>query len=251
MTNSPQWLYPLRRTTSEPTARLLVFPYAAAGANSLRPLVTRLPERIELLGVALPGRERRFGESPSTSHEEIVAGVLDDLRRREPLTTHLFGHSMGASLALALAVTAPECCHGVVISGRPPAASALAAMAQMTNEQILQFLGAAGQTNAKLLADEFWRHRLLGLYRSDVRLDVATSRAIGQCRLDHHLVVLGGADDPYVAPAGLAGWAQRTIRDCDVHLLPGSHFYLLDPVNFPAIVEVLTAAVAAPELAHH
>lgn len=249
MATTPDWIYPLRKAGGEPDARLLVFPYAAAGASSLRPLLTGLPARIELLGVSLPGRERRFGEPPSTDHEQIVAEVVADLARRDRRTTYLFGHSMGASLALALAVAAPDLVDGVVISAREPTGTALEAILGLTDDQIVEFLGAAGGTAPKLLADDFWRRRLLDLYRSDVRLDDTTSRAVQRHRLRQHLVVLGGADDPWVAPGRLAGWAARTTGRCGVRVLPGEHFYLLDPANFPAIVDTLDTAIVAPALA--
>lgn len=67
MTSSrvPWWpLMRLREAVTAPRARLLVFPHSGSGPNSLFPLVEPLPEDVEVLGLSLPGRERRFGEPP-------------------------------------------------------------------------------------------------------------------------------------------------------------------------------------------
>lgn len=245
MPKPPEWLFPLRKESAAPTSRLLVFPYAAAGASSLRPLVTGLPDTVELLGVSLPGRERRFGEPPLTSHPEIVDGVVAELSVREPLPTYLLGHSMGASLALALAAAAPRLCRGVVVSSRRPTGFAMGMMLSLTDEEIVGFFGAVGNTAPKLLADPFWRDRLVQLFRSDSVLDEQTTQAIADHQLDLHVIALGGADDPYVDARELNGWALRTTGRCDVVILPGEHFFLLDPVNHPAVLRVLADALCA------
>ncbi|MFD0631671.1 thioesterase II family protein [Catenulispora yoronensis] len=116
----PEWLSPLRRAGGPVRSRLVVVPYAAAGATALRPVLTGLPEDVELLGVSLPGRERRFGEPPAGSIEEIVEPVVAELTAREPVPTTLFGHCMGASLAVVLALRHPELFGGLVVSGQDP-----------------------------------------------------------------------------------------------------------------------------------
>jgi surfactin synthase thioesterase subunit len=243
MGKKPDWLFPLRKAASNPSARLLVFPYAAAGASALRPLMTRLPESVELLGVALPGRERRFGEPPATSHVEIVQAVAGELAAREPLPAYLFGHSMGASLALALALMEPELCQGVVVSGRKPTGVTMSSVLGMADDEIVSFLGAVGNTAPQLLKDIFWQDRLIQLFRSDTALNVQTSQAIESGLVSQHLIVLGGTDDPYVDPRGLDAWAQRTSGGCDVMVFPGNHFFLLDPSNLPAIASVLGSGI--------
>ncbi|MFC1439462.1 alpha/beta fold hydrolase [Streptacidiphilus sp. N1-10] len=242
----PQWLFPLRKQSPDaaaPQARLLVLPYAAAGAASLRPLVAALPAEIQVLGVSLPGRERRFSEPPVTGHTEIVTAVTRELAALPPLPTWLFGHSMGASLALACALAAPELCHGVAVSARKPTGVALESLRGLDDEQIVGFFGAVGNTAPKLLADPFWRARLIDLFRSDTRLDEEVSAAIEGAPLDLPVLALGGADDPYVPAAELYEWERRTSGGCEVQVLPGAHFYLLDPGNRAAVQQALDGAL--------
>ncbi|WP_377267923.1 thioesterase II family protein [Peterkaempfera sp. SMS 1(5)a] len=239
---APHWLFPLRKQPKDapaPQARLLVLPYAAAGAASLRPLVAGLPAGIEVLGVSLPGRERRFSEPPVTGHIEIVTAVTRELAQLPTLPTWLFGHSMGASLALACALAAPELCAGVAVSARKPTGVALASMRGLSDEEIVGFFGAVGNTAPKLLEDPFWRARLIELFRNDTQLDEEVSAAIEGAPFHLPVLALGGADDPYVAAAELDEWEQRTSGRCEVVVLPGAHFYLLDPANRAAVQQAL------------
>ncbi len=241
-TDPPQWLFPLRKRPKDAppeTARLVVFPYAAAGAASLRPLVAGLPAEIEVLGVSLPGRERRFSEPPVAGHEEIVTAVAHELADLEPLPTWFLGHSMGVSLALACAAATPALCHGVVISARKPTGVALETLRGLDDDDIVGFFTAAGNTAPKLLEDDFWRTKLIELFRSDTRLDAETTHAMDGVRLESPLLILGGADDPYVPPAELRDWAQRTAGRCETRILPGAHFFLLDPDNRDAVQQAL------------
>jgi pyochelin biosynthesis protein PchC len=235
-----QWLFPLRRGGEQFSSRLLVFPYAAAGPTALRPLLTRLPASVQILGVALPGRERRFEESPEITLAELVRGVTGDLGALGGPPTVLFGHSLGAALAVALAVAAPEICSGVIVSGRVPNGAGLGDLRAMADEQIASFLAAVGNTSGHLLADPFWRARLVRLFRQDTELDVDASRAAGSGTLRAPILALGGTADPYVRPGDLRAWAGRTGGPCRVEVFPGEHFFLLDPANHAPIAAVLT-----------
>ncbi|MGW7302416.1 thioesterase II family protein [Streptomyces sp. NPDC054829] len=235
----PDWLYPLRKTAAQPRARLVVFPYAAAGATALRPVLTGLPDEIELLGVALPGRERRFSEPPASALDEIVDAVATELTAGEPVPTCVFGHCMGAGMALVLALAHPHLVRGAVVSGRNPPDVPRSTYRPMDDADIVGFLESAGNTAPELLADAFWRNKLLELFRSDAELGEQASQVIEAGPLGQDLLVLGGADDPYVSPGGLDSWAARTSGRCDVLVLPGDHFFVIDPPNIPVITRAL------------
>lgn len=239
----PGWLFPLRRPGGSPSIRLIAFPYAAAGASALRPLVARLPRSIELLGAALPGRERRFSEPPQTSHTQIVQAVAAELAAREPLPTYLFGHSMGASLATAVALAEPALCQGVIVSACKPRRLASLASSALTDDEIATFLSDAGKTAQQLLENDFWRNRLVSLFRSDTELHEQTLRATMDGVLTQHVIALGGADDPYIDARDLGSWSARTKGPCDVMIFQGRHFFLLEDNNLPIIASALSDAI--------
>jgi surfactin synthase thioesterase subunit len=253
MSTEPDWLFPLRKAAeSGHTARLIVFPFAASGPTSLRPLVTHLPSTVELLGVSLPGRERRFGEPPQTTVAEVVSGVGEGLAAREPLPTYLFGHSMGASLALAFALSAPGYCSAIAISGSKPRAAALGRLdGVVRDDEVVTFFGSLGNTRPQLLNDPYWRDHLIQLFRHDNELDVAAAQVIASGLLCEPLIVLGGAQDPYIDAGELAGWAAHTTGPCEVAIFPGEHFFLLDPVNIPAVSAALSELTSGTTAAVH
>jgi pyochelin biosynthesis protein PchC len=240
----PDWLFPLRKVDASPRARLLVFPYAAAGPTALRPVLTGLPDQVELLGVALPGRERRFGEPPATALNEIVDAVATELAATEPLPTCVFGHCMGAALALVLALAQAQLCRGAVVSGCNPPGVRRSATPAMTDTEIIEFLDAAGNTAPQLLEDAFWRNKLIELFRSDAELGGQAAQVVEAGLLSQDLLVLGGAHDPYVDAGGLDAWAARTSGQCDVLVLPGDHFFVIDPRNIPVVASALGDLVA-------
>ncbi|WP_415952956.1 thioesterase II family protein [Streptomyces sp. KLOTTS4A1] len=241
---SPQWIYPLRKPSGPYRSRLVVFPYATAGPSALRPLLTRLPDTTEVLGVALPGRERRFGEQPDTTPADVVRGVAEALAARPELPTHLFGHSMGAGLAVALALADPGACEGLVLSGRPPGPVAHDSLRALSDEEIFRFLTSVGNTRPELAQDGFWRDRLIRLFHSDTALDRQTA-LLADGTLQERLLILGGDEDPYVDVPSLAGWADRTTGPCEVRIFPGDHFYLLDDAARPDVAAALAAHLDA------
>ncbi|WP_034263873.1 thioesterase II family protein [Actinospica robiniae] len=243
MSKRPDWIFPLRKAGGAPSCRLVVFPYAAAGASALRPLVTLLPDSVELLGVALPGRERRFGEPAATTFPEIMRGVVDDLAARPELPTFLLGHSLGASLAVALARSVPEICSGIIVSARRPAHVALAPILAMSDEEVGSFLDELGNTAPQLLGEPYWRDRLIQLFRHDTELDIEASHVAETRLLTQPLTVLAGSEDPYVDVRDLDAWAARTSGHCDIRIYPGDHFFLLDPGNLAVVADALSAFI--------
>jgi pyochelin biosynthetic protein PchC len=240
MPGDPQWIFPLRKNSDRPISRLLVFPFAAAGPTALRSLVVDLPDSVEVMGVALPGRERRFGERPSSSLTAVTDSLSAALHALVPLPTYLLGHSMGAGLALTLALTDPECCAGLVVSGRKPRGVALDTIRGLSDAEIVAFLARVGSTKAELLAEPFWRDRLIQLFRSDTELDVQAAPLIESGRLTQPMLAIGGLEDSHVAPDSLSAWHDYTSGRCAVLTLPGDHFYLLDPANHPAMSGALS-----------
>ncbi|MDL4775355.1 MULTISPECIES: thioesterase II family protein [Thermomonosporaceae] len=108
-----------------PAVRLFGFPNVGAGPTAFAGLARRLPARVEMWGVALPGREARFTEPPRTELAPLVAELAAALL---PHTDHpyaLFGYCSGALLAYLVArrladLGAPDPVRLVVADYPPP-----------------------------------------------------------------------------------------------------------------------------------
>src|SRR5947209_9460107 len=164
----PAWTSALRPSAGPYRARLVAFPHSAAGPNTLLPLMALLPGWIQILGVTLPGRERRFGEPPGTTVTEVVSCVRRELSDPGEAPTFLFGHSLGGYLAYCLAMSEPGCCAGLILSGLLPERPPGAIEATASDTDFLAFLRE--NTAPELLADDLWREHLLQLVRQDVDL---------------------------------------------------------------------------------
>src|SRR4051812_7884010 len=80
--------------------RLVCFGPAGGGASFFRRWPDLVPSNVEVLAVQLPGRETRLAEEPHHDIMESAQAVVRSLMVRNGLPTVLFGHSMGALLAL-------------------------------------------------------------------------------------------------------------------------------------------------------
>ncbi|MFG2521038.1 thioesterase II family protein [Streptomyces sp. NPDC048527] len=232
----------MRQPPHDPARRVVVFPHSGAGPNTLLPLVEQLPAEYEVLGVTLPGRERRFAESPEVAPSDLVAAVGRELTALKPCPTLFFGHSLGASIAVAVALAEPATCSALLVSAQLPGGSQIERSAEWDDADLLRVMEQGDGTPAELLADPVWLEHTLQLLRADLQLGGALGKLSLQALPAVPLTVLGGSQDRLVPAERLAEWSARASVDVRVKLFPGGHFYLLDQANIAAVA----AEIAAP-----
>jgi len=83
--------------------RLFCFPYAGGSASIYLPFKDKIGDEIELIAVQLTGRAERMFEDPIKDMDELVNILYAQISHslNEPFA--FFGHSMGGSIAYALA----------------------------------------------------------------------------------------------------------------------------------------------------
>lgn len=225
------WLVPLRRTGGEVRQRIVLFAHSGSGPNALLSALRWVAADVELVGVLLPGRERRFRE-PCTEiladPGSVVDTIAEQLQSLPPLPTVFFGHSLGAQLAMAVATREPASCHGLVLSACPPSAPHTGDWS-LTDDEVLDVVDAAGGDSRSILENPSLREHFLTVLRADLEL----GRRLAADPVDLALtpVVIGGADDELVPPAELSLLADQRGVPHGPHFLPGGHFYLLDEQN--------------------
>ncbi|MFD9623768.1 thioesterase II family protein [Streptomyces virginiae] len=240
------WTAVLRPARDMRRGRVVAMAHSGSGPNTLLPLLRRLPAGLEVAGVTLPGRERRFGEDLEVldNPDHAVSVVLEELRAAPPLPTVLFGHSMGAVFAAALTLAAPELCQGLVLSAHPAPESRARQAREWTEADLLGILKLGGGTPAEFLNDPLLREHVLGVLRCDLTLGHHLTVSIAGRELPVAPTVLGGADDELVPPADLGQWSTRAVLR--PRLFPGGHFYLLDKANQDAVAAEIAAAFPLP-----
>ena len=243
------WTAVVRDASGPVEGRVVVVPHAGAGPNALVSLIELLPQRYEVVGVTLPGRERRFDEpftSTPSDPQAVAATVLAELAAMAPLPTVLFGHSMGAAMAGAMATARPEMFVRVVLSAYPPLGTRAELAGRRSEDDLVSILHRGEGTPDEVLNSRFWRKHVIDRLRSDLTLGVRFSSISMAAMLEQPLpvplTVLSADRDEIVPDYGLAGWQPRAGAGLRMREFPGTHFYLLEPGNREDVAAELAAS---------
>ncbi|KPI14790.1 Thioesterase [Actinobacteria bacterium OV450] len=243
------WTAPLLTPGVQPVRRLVIFPHSGAGPGGYRPLVaTGLPADTQILGVTLPGRERRMDEPCATDVRQIVHAIAAELHGFQAMPTVLFGHSFGAQLAAALASACPGLCGSVVLSAHTPPADFRAPGRSDALDPATML--ATGDTPADVLDDPHLHDWLLHLLSADLDLNRQAAGLLQETELRVPILVLGGAHDPLVDKSALFGWQRHAAAGFRARILPGGHFYFhQEPAAHQVRAELHTLLADTPALA--
>ncbi|GAA1990964.1 thioesterase II family protein [Kitasatospora viridis] len=235
----------LLRFQPRPAARvrLLCLPGAGAAAAMYRDWGTRLPARVEVCAVQLPGRGARLREQPYTEFEPLVDALAAAVLAEPALPTVLFGHSLGSVIGYELADrlrdSGPHAPLALVAAGHqaPWRGSAGLPYHQLPDEELAQVLVALGGTPEAVLAKPELLRLALPALRADFALDYGY-RHRRRPALAIPVTVYGGLDDPTVDEAGLAAWHQHTGAGFRLRMLPGGHFFPAEPAGAELLAEL-------------
>jgi surfactin synthase thioesterase subunit len=208
---------------------LLVLHHACGSAAAYLSWAKKFPPDIELWLVDLPGHGRAAALSPINCVNEArrsLLGMLSDVSD----TICIFGHSMGALLAVHLAADL-ERAHRppawVGVSGaNAPACAQSTPPQNVSDAEILDTLASFGQTPSEVFDDPWMYEYLLRTGRADFRL-IRQCEASALPRITAPITVFAAAEDASVEWSRIREWAGATLADTEVVVIPGSHFSLL------------------------
>jgi surfactin synthase thioesterase subunit len=244
---------------SNSKVNLFLLPYAGGTGASFKSFVAGLPSWVRPIPVTLPGRGVRFRDPALTDWPELVDQLANELigDARQPYA--LFGHSLGALVALELAHRFRSLgCHDLVWLG---VSACVAPACRERGEDwlaceenvFLDKLRTLGGTPAELLENR----ELLDLYLPALRADfhlASTYAALSRDPLGARMLILAGEDDADVVspPNNLTVWAQETTGVHRTSLHPGGHFFINNQA--PQIARICSddigAALMLDEVAH-
>ncbi|MFF3325068.1 thioesterase II family protein [Streptomyces sp. NPDC002889] len=249
----------VRAPREDARLRLFCFHHAGGGASFFAPWPARVAPGIDVLPVQLPGRESRFREP--RFHD---AGALIEVLERElaPWLDRpyaLYGHSMGALVAFALAAARMRG------GGRAPLMLFVGAYAaphltpplppadRYTDAELARFLVDIGGLNPQFLGRDDWLRALLPIVRDDLRICAGHRRAglpdpdDDTARLPLDIHAFAGEDDRLVDPDAVRSW-ERYARRFRMSTVPGGHFFPRERPRpfFDVINRSLAGLVAEP-----
>jgi surfactin synthase thioesterase subunit len=216
----------------EQAITLLAVAHAGASVTAYQPLAAHLGQAVRFHGAELPGHGRRMREPLLTSIEAMAQDVLAATRHLMHGPYVLFGHSMGALVAhaLALAIRAenlPLPRHLFFSGCSAPGRSQLPpGVAQLEREAFWRFIRQYNGVPGEFMAYP----ELLDIFEPILRADfqaVTSYRPAPAPPLATPATVFYGRDDS-VAGDELSAWQAVSSQPLELRPFPGGHFYLLE-----------------------
>lgn len=219
-----------------PEARysLYCFPFAGGSATYYADWADRFRGPVELVPVQLPGRGPRMGEPLPTRIEDLADDIAAAIMAEDTIPV-LFGHSMGAIVALEVARRLQSLgrppAH-LFVSGRPAPLLHRPAdvVSQLPHDEILQVLRDYGAADEEILQHEELLAVLMPIIRADFAMIESYYFQPGsplQCLISSWC----GSEDPEVHPEEMQGWAGETAAGWSLRVRAGGHFFLSDHVE--------------------
>lgn len=229
MPDSPWLAFP--GAAAPAACQLLCFPFAGGGASFYRGWAARSSPALAVLPVQLAGREYRLAEPPETDMPRLLEALERTLLPLLGRRLALFGHSLGALIAAALAqrltlLGRPPCHLFVSGAAAPHLPRRRPALHLLPDDAFARAIAALNGTPPAVLEHPRLMELFLPILRADCRLGETFRLDPGQ-PLGCDVTVLAADDDPFLDRDNVPAWAEITRGRTTIRRFPGDHFYLL------------------------
>jgi medium-chain acyl-[acyl-carrier-protein] hydrolase len=242
------WL-PFGCGPADARGRLFCFPFAGGGASNFSPWRRRLPD-IGVAPVQYPGRETRLAEPVPRDLGAMTDAIAQALAPWLDRPYLLFGYSMGAKIAYAVALRLrrlglPGPRALIVAAHIPPdRASEAGRTALLPDAQFKEAVAAYGGLPAELLEDADFCAMILPVLRADFRLAV---QPVEQAPLDCPIHAYAGRDDRTADAEAMRGWQRFSRQPLGLRTFEGGHFFFRDAPGFERALADDIAGALAPQ----
>lgn len=215
--------------------RLVCFPNGGGSIAPFSGWPARLPG-VAVYAAELPGHGRKLAGAPLRDMNSVLAEVTPEIARLGDGPVALWGHSMGAAVAHAVARHLTEkfeiTPHALLVAGRdaPWAPDFLPLFHAMADQDLWQSMIGFGGTPPEVADHPDLRDLFLPVLRADLTV-AETYRADPAPELECPLHVFTGRADALVSAAGIAAWAAGTRAASRTHTFSGGHFFVHEQVG--------------------
>ncbi|WP_327233971.1 alpha/beta fold hydrolase [Streptomyces sp. NBC_01317] len=231
---------------ADPRWQLICFPHAGGSASFFRDWGHHLPG-VRVHAVRYPGRAERLAEPVPTDLRDLARATADAVAALPgvpDLPLALFGHSMGAAVALetarALEARGITPAHLIASGSRdapyPPPEPA--AEIDEDDAEVVTRLITLGGTDPELAADPVFQELVLPYIRGDSHMFhsyIPRPEPLLRCPVT---TIVGDADPD----ADRRPWSELTGGGFREQRVPGDHFYLVPEPPYALVLN----SVAAP-----
>jgi surfactin synthase thioesterase subunit len=239
----------------QPSTQLFCFPYAGASAAAIYGRWRRhLQPSIEVVPIELPGRGRYFPEPLETTMDGLLARIEARVAPRRPARFALFGHSLGALVAFAVARRLEQrgdpapCAVFASACEAPSASRSRPLMAELSDAALIAELRRLGGTPTEVLESTELLELTLPILRADFRV-VASYRGRERAgeTIGAPIHVLSGIADDHDG-AAVNAWRGHTRSAFSLRQLAGGHFFIHERERdvLDCILHTLGPATALP-----
>ncbi len=234
--------------------RLLCFAHAGAGASQFRDWPAHISDDILVCAVQLPGRESRWKEDAFTSMEPLADALSAAFAPYLDAPYALFGHSMGALIAFALArrlrrAGLPLPSALIMSASQPPhLPPRLPPIHQLPDAEFVRELtGRSNGVPPEVLQHKEMLAALLPTLRADVTM-CETYRPEQEPPFDMPICAYGGRHDGGVVYDDVVNWSVQTRGRFRFSMFHGDHFFFASDRQtfFHVLATDLSRAVFAP-----
>jgi surfactin synthase thioesterase subunit len=226
---------------------LLCVPFAGAGPSFFHPWRELSADRWRVVPVELPGREKRFLETPYRNVVEAAKNEVDDIATAlgAGARTVLFGHSLGAVLAYELVHLLSK--RGVhverlVVSGSPgPWTQRERRATGLPDEEFLARVEEFAGFRHEALDHPEMRELILPVLQADCEMHENYIPSTDE-PVSVPICSLRGGSDGLVTAEEAQQWRTATTGEFSYAEFPGDHMYLVDRAG--EVLDVIEAEAA-------
>lgn len=226
--NSAWLLSWLRNTT--PSMRLFCFPYAGGNGQIFKSWINSLPESIEVVGIELPGRGRRFSEPFIEDINTMVDLLYESIKGSLDIPFAFYGHSNGALLVFELSKKilsrlGMSPIKVFIAAKRSPHLGREYPLHRLCDQDFIKVIRDYQGTPLQVFANP----ELLELYLPILRADFALSENyvfVDQNPLAVDAVLIAGDQDKIARVEDVFAWEKLFVSPPHKEIVTGDHFFL-------------------------